>query len=588
MILDRILPRSLGESDSDCASIFTSLVMAAHFERTRARALGWRGIRPAASEHPAWTCRIAGSDHIFGIRFDGEKRTQFSADEKSEYLQGWFSLFVFPPSESPLLDRFPLNALHFGLSPMYEDSIREFSGTEYFFEPFILGQLRFDVSCAGDALAITLEAPARHRVISLDGVEVENGWLVKPGEAECDIPSFSLLLRLFSVLTATAEQQLDEKAELWRGMHHVPRMCFRSFGGLEEYEKEKEAMLTITASFGPSPAMTNERLATLHSLPLRHKPEELEQLSRPVLHVLTGFLGAGKTTFLRRWLDFLHGRERYTGVIQNEFGKVELDAALMKGDTIVEALDEGCVCCSIADSLRPGIERIIATMPAEQFVLETTGLANPANIMEALGGLADIVTPGLVITVADALDLCREARKDGTGEDTGQEISGIRHAQILKADVIILNKSDMVSSSALEELSGRIHALNTKALVLPAQYGNIAFGELDAWIDAHAEARLPSHRPQLMSMGQTEAAHSTHESEGYTARTVTFEKAVSCADLEKFLQDAGPGLCRAKGIIEIEGEGVCIVQYAAGQLEITQAPDEKTLDLVLIGTELHI
>ena len=584
MILDKILPRSLGESDSDCASIFTSLVMAAHFERTRARALGWRGVRPAASEHPAWTCRIADSEYIFGIRFDGERRG-LSDDEDDGCLHGWFSLFVFPPSESPLLERLPLNALLFAMSPMYEDSIRNFSGSEYFLEPFRIGQLRIDVSYAGDALSFTMEAPARHRIIAIDGVETEQGWLVRPGEAECDIPSFSLLLRLFAVLTATAEQQIGETAELWRGMHSVPRMCFRTHGNLEECEDETEAMLSITASFGPAPSVKNERLASLRCLPLRHKPEEMEQLSRPVLHVLTGFLGAGKTTFLRRWLDFLHGRERYTGVIQNEFGKVELDAALMKGDTIVEALDEGCVCCSLADSLRPGIERIIAAMPAEQFVLETTGLANPANIMEALGGLSDLVIPGLVITVADSLDLCKA---EGTNGKTNPEDSGIRHAQILKADVIILNKSDMVSSADLEELTARLHALNSKALVLPASYGNIAFGELDAWIDAHTEARLPSHRPQLMSMGQTEAAHSTHESEGYIAKTLTFEAPVSFGDLEKLLQDAGPGLCRAKGIIEIEGEGVCIVQYAAGQLEISQAPDEKPIDLVLIGTELNI
>ena len=58
MKLESILPRALGASDSDCASIFTSLIMAAHFERTRARALGWRGVRPSASEHPAWTCRV--------------------------------------------------------------------------------------------------------------------------------------------------------------------------------------------------------------------------------------------------------------------------------------------------------------------------------------------------------------------------------------------------------------------------------------------------------------------------------------------------------------------------------------------------
>lgn len=114
-----------------------------------------------------------------------------------------------------------------------------------------------------------------------------------------------------------------------------------------------------------------------------------------MLHILTGFLGSGKTTFLRQWLDFLHGRERYTGVIQNEFGEIGLDAALLRGETQVEALDEGCVCCSLADSLRPGLLRLIGDMPAEQFILETTGLANPANVMEALSELRDIVQPGL-------------------------------------------------------------------------------------------------------------------------------------------------------------------------------------------------
>ena len=68
-------------------------------------------------------------------------------------------------------------------------------------------------------------------------------------------------------------------------------------------------------------------------------------------------------------------------------------------------------------------------MPAEQFILETTGLANPANVMEALSELRDIVQPGLVITVADALDLCHS---EG-------DIAGIRRAQAARADVIILN-----------------------------------------------------------------------------------------------------------------------------------------------------
>lgn len=594
MKLEHILPRALGDSNSDCASIFTSLVMGAHFERSRARSLGWRGVRPSASEHPAWTCRAAGSDLVFGIRFDGEEscgdaspaRYPGQITSSQHCLRGYFSLYAFPPAESPLLDLFPLAALQRALSPGYEDAIREFSDGDPAFQAFRMGQLRLDASFAGDALALTLEAPARHRVLAADGIAADacpgtpaKDWLVAPGAPECDVPAFRLFMRLFAVLAATAEQRLGEKAAVSRGLSSVPRMYFHRDGRMEECCEEKEFLMNCTASFGPSLALAGEALTPLRSLPARYRKEEPERRSRPVLHVLTGFLGAGKTTFLRRWLDFLHGRERYTGVIQNEFGKVALDAALMKGDTVVEALDEGCVCCSLADSLRPGLERIIAAMPTEQFVLETTGLANPANVMEALNGLRDLVAPGLVLTVADALDLRGNSGLSSDG--SGPENAGIRRAQIQKADVIIVNKSDMLSLAELDALISRLRALNGKALVLPAQYGNIPFAELDAWIDAHSETRLPSHIPQILPMGQKDV---THAEEGYRARIVTFEEPVSQDDLERLLRRTGPGLCRAKGIIPIKEKGICIVQYAAARLEITPAPGEIPAGLTLIGT----
>lgn len=577
MHLHTLLPRPLGGSDSDCASLFTSLIMAAHLERSRARSLGWRGVRPSASQHPAWTCRVAGCDHVFGIRFDGEEQSPAASPVQ---VRGSFGLFVFPQAESPLLDIFPLAALRVALSPAYGDAIRNFSGNEPELAPFCLGALRLDAAFAGDALAFTLEAPARRRVLAADGIAAEDGWLVAPGAPECDIPAFSLFLRLFAVLVGTAEMELGEKAVVSRGATSTPRLSFHSDGTMEECSGERETILNLTAAFGPSQALEGEALHPLHVVPARYRQEQ-DDHPRPVLHVLTGFLGAGKTTFLRRWLDFLHGRERYTGVIQNEFGNVELDATLMKDDTIVEALDEGCVCCSLADSLRPGLERIIAAMPAEQFVLETTGLANPANIMDALGDLRDIVTPGLVITVADALDLCGARQEEHASRP---ENEGIRNAQLRKADVIILNKSDMVPRDVLDGMMNRLHAVNSKALLLPADHGNIPFAQLDAWIDAFRESRLPSHAPQLMRMGQKAV---THAEEGYQARAVSFDAPVSRAGLEALLRDAGPGLCRAKGILTIEGEGVCIVQYAAGQLELTPAPDAIPTDLVLIGAGME-
>ena len=207
MQLKKLLPRPLGGSGSDCASLFTSLIMAAHLERSRARSLGWRGVRPSASPHPSWTCRVAGCDHVFGIRFDGEEQSPAGSPLR---LRGSFSLFVFPQTESPLLDMFPLAALRFALSPAYDEAVRDFSGNQPELEPFCLGALRLDASFAGDALAFTLEAPARRRVVAADGIAAGDGWLVAPGAPECDIPAFSLFLRLFAVLVGTAEQELGE------------------------------------------------------------------------------------------------------------------------------------------------------------------------------------------------------------------------------------------------------------------------------------------------------------------------------------------------------------------------------------------
>ena len=417
MRLETLLPRPLDPcGGSECATLMGALIAAIHLDRRRARALGWRGVRPSGSLLPAWTCRVAGSGLVFGLVFFGE-------DADGGALRGTFAAYAFPLPDDPLLEVFPLEAL-------------------------------------------------------------------------------------------------------------------------------------------------------------RHKPLE-EESGLPVLHILTGFLGSGKTTFLRQWLDFLHGRERYTGVIQNEFGEIGLDAALLRGETQVEALDEGCVCCSLADSLRPGLLRLIGDMPAEQFILETTGLANPANVMEALSELRDIVQPGLVITVADALDLCRS---EG-------DIAGIRRAQAARADVIILNKADTVEPAALEALAERLRALNRQALILPARHGAVAFAELDAFYADWADRRgtpLPSHRPALPRFGETV----THADEGFVSAALRLSAPLDEAALLALLDGAGPGLCRAKGVVDLRLDGgvtvPATVQYAAGRMGFEPAPEGEERYLVFIGTDISL
>ena len=405
------------------------------------------------------------------------------------------------------------------------------------------------------------------------GVAGEDGsWIVKPGESECSVPAYRMFLRFFAPLAATAEQRLGLAADIFSGSFASPALSYDAIGHVTPSPHHTLTIITLSASFGPSLALGNERMRRLFKLPARHDPAKMECHDKPLLHVLTGFLGSGKTTFLRRWLDFLHGRERFTGVIQNEFGPVELDAALLKDDTLVEALDDGCVCCSLADSLRPGLERIISAMPAQQFILETTGVANPGNVMDAIRKLRDLVIPGLVITVADALDL------------KSHEIDGIRLAQLHKADVIILNKCDLVSEEDAQVISSRLAKVNDRALLLCSKEGNIPFAMLDQWIDEHSTKKLPS-RALVVSLAHG-ALNATHADEGFVSRQIEFSEPVSADELEKIIRAAGSGLCRAKGIVNIKGKGNCIVQYAAGQLELTQT-DESATSLVLIGTALQ-
>ena len=414
---------------------------------------------------------------------------------------------------------------------------------------------------------------------ALDGVATFSGgqrWLVEPGGWETDVPAFRLLLRPFAALSATAESLLGDPARVSLDGEAAPIPGFDAAGNIRHIPGGTGRELRLTAAFGSAGAQGRP----LARLPLRHKPLE-EESGLPVLHILTGFLGSGKTTFLRQWLDFLHGRERYTGVIQNEFGEIGLDAALLRGETQVEALDEGCVCCSLADSLRPGLLRLIGDMPAEQFILETTGLANPANVMEALSELRDIVQPGLVITVADALDLCRS---EG-------DIAGIRRAQAARADVIILNKADTVEPAALEALAERLRALNRQALILPARHGAVAFAELDAFYADWADRRgwpLPSHRPALPRFGETV----THADEGFVSAALRLSAPLDEAALLALLDSAGPGLCRAKGVVDLRMDGgvtvPATVQYAAGRLGFEPAPEGEERYLVFIGTDISL
>lgn len=193
--------------------------------------------------------------------------------------------------------------------------------------------------------------------------------------------------------------------------------------------------------------------------------------------VVTGFLGAGKTTLIRHMLQNAQGKR--IALIINEFGDLGVDGDILKGcdsdvcaaDDIVE-LSNGCICCTVADDFIPTMEALLArTPPPDHIVIETSGLALPQPLVRAFNwpGLATRVTVDSVVTVVDGIAVtegrfahdvaavdAQRAADDGLDHET--PLSELFEDQIACADMIVINKTDLMDPKAASDLADRLKA----------------------------------------------------------------------------------------------------------------------------------
>ncbi len=177
--------------------------------------------------------------------------------------------------------------------------------------------------------------------------------------------------------------------------------------------------------------------------------------------VLTGYLGAGKTTLLNRILSEPHGKKY--AVIVNEFGEIGIDNELVvDADEEIFEMNNGCVCCTVRGDLIRIIEGLMKRRGKfDAIIVETTGLADPAPVAQTFFVDEDVMAKSrldAVVTVADAKWL--SARLKDAPE---------AKSQIAFADVIVLNKTDLVSADELAEVEGRIRAINPYATLHKTQ-----------------------------------------------------------------------------------------------------------------------
>ncbi|KAM3534546.1 hypothetical protein MY4038_002234 [Beauveria bassiana] len=207
--------------------------------------------------------------------------------------------------------------------------------------------------------------------------------------------------------------------------------------------------------------------------------EEVMEIAVKVpITIVTGYLGAGKTTLLNYILTAQHGKK--IAVIMNEFGDsldIEKSLTVNKGDEKVEEwleVGNGCICCSVKDTGVNAIESLMAKKGAFDYILlETTGLADPGNLAPLFwvdDGLGSTIYLDGIVTLVDAKNILKSL-DDPSGKVEGHDHDGhgpvmtTAHVQISHADVIVINKADLVTKEELQSVKDRIQSINGLAKI---------------------------------------------------------------------------------------------------------------------------
>jgi G3E family GTPase len=289
-----------------------------------------------------------------------------------------------------------------------------------------------------------------------------------------------------------------------------------------------------------------------------------ERGARIAVTVVTGFLGAGKTTLVRRFLASPEGRG--TAVIINEFGAVGIDDALVRDaaeETVL--LGNGCVCCITRTDLQLALRQLVidrdrgAVPSFARVIIETSGLADPAPILQtfstdrALGGEFHI---DVMLTVVDAVN-----------GQTNLKTNPEARKQVILADRLVVSKSDLAAADDLQALTRGLRALNPRAALHVAVAGALAPDRLIAPAAGERNGFV------------AEAEHSDGIASFVLERRQPMQWPAFARAMETLIALRGADLLRVKGILNVAGcRGPVIVQYvqhlAHPPVELQSWPDD--------------
>jgi G3E family GTPase len=320
-------------------------------------------------------------------------------------------------------------------------------------------------------------------------------------------------------------------------------------------------------------------------------------LSKVPVIVLSGFLGSGKTTLLIRMLQDAASFNLKPAVLMNELGKQDVDGHLLQEaspDVNMAKLLDGCICCSKKSDISESVKQLLLRKP-DVILIELTGVANPEEIVDALTepALLSHVKLHKVITILDAENVLEY----NSIFASDRELVHTLRRQMEVADLLLLNKIDLVTEKQLRSIEKTIRKSNERSLLLPTTHSEfdleLIFGALKP---QESQSIISSTFNKKLQFQAVKTAQPPSEATKHTASfsrihtiTIPIDNNLSMTQriVDQYLAKWGSTLLRAKGylIIGVKRESF-LMQFAGKRTNWQSAAFQGTPYLVLIGLDL--
>ncbi|WP_071459855.1 CobW family GTP-binding protein [Bacillus massilinigeriensis] len=290
-------------------------------------------------------------------------------------------------------------------------------------------------------------------------------------------------------------------------------------------------------------------------------------MNKTEVFILSGFLGTGKTTLLKKMLSREREEGRKVAVLMNELGEISIDSDEVDEGIPLKELLGGCVCCTLQDKLEAQIQELLVLHKPDAIYIETTGAAHPVEVLDAVCSplcSQSLKVKGILTTVDGTLWMGRGALPP--------QIQQLIVEQVKFSDLLIVNKTDLLTESEAGKLCMELQSLNHSAEIILTQFSKIPVKKY--------------HELVLHDKSGADTAH-VKSRLGLGTFVFTFKDRINKRSFEEFLMNLPEGIFRIKGYLHFDHcDFPDLFQYSYGTTLFMREYMKLPLNLVFIGFDI--